>query len=54
MSLQNYIEQEMFIIVAGNISEGFRFIGPFASFDDADEYSREVEDTYWIASVEQP
>jgi hypothetical protein len=42
----------MFIIIAGNISEGFRFIGPFLSFDDADEYSRKVNDTFWIATLE--
>jgi hypothetical protein len=42
-----------FIIVAGNLSDGFKFYGPYASFDDADEASRlfGMQST-WISPLE--
>lgn len=43
------------IIVAGNLSDGFRFVGPFQSFDEATEYAeRWIDDTTWIASLDLP
>jgi hypothetical protein len=43
------------IIVAGNLSDGFRFVGPFPSFDEAAEYAeRWIDDTTWIASLDAP
>jgi len=41
-----------YIIVYGNLNDGFTFYGPYKSFDDADEASRylDVHPT-WIATV---
>ena len=45
---------QQFIIVAGNISEGFEFIGPFECFDDADQETQEMKVPTWIATLESP
>jgi hypothetical protein len=43
------------IIVAGNLSDGFRFVGPFPSFDEAAEYAeRWIDDATWVASLDLP
>lgn len=43
----------MYIIVYGNLSDGFTFYGPYESFDDADEASRDLkEHPSWIAKLE--
>jgi hypothetical protein len=44
--------RESWIIVYGNLSDGFAFYGPYDSFDDADEESRylDVHPT-WIATM---
>lgn len=43
------------IVVAGNLSDGFRFVGPFPSFDEAAEYAeRWIDDTTWIATLDAP
>jgi len=50
-------EQAMqYILVAGNISDGHTFYGPFDSFDDADEYSRDFagNDVTWITELREP
>lgn len=51
--------KEVFIIVKGNICEGFKFIGPFDSFDDASDYDyykagANVGDSGWIAGMLVP
>jgi hypothetical protein len=33
----------MFILIVGNLIEGFTHYGPFETFDDADEFSRTLE-----------
>lgn len=43
----------MFVVVLGNLTDGFRFVGPFASFDEADEWANGVRETAWIATLEQ-
>lgn len=41
------------IIVAGNLSDGFTFIGPFEDFDEADIWARQNLDIEnWIATLE--
>ena len=42
------------VIVYGNLSDGFTFVGPFDSFDDADEYTQGTSTGFWIATLEQP
>ena len=44
------------VLVIGNLNEGFRFIGPFADFDEAAEYSQKFgQDAWdWIATLESP
>ena len=42
------------IVVRGNLSDGFTFVGPFDSFDDA-AFSMEGNDgETWIATLESP
>lgn len=42
------------ILVLGNLSDGFRFIGPFPSFDAATEYQEKHHPQFdnWIATLE--
>lgn len=44
------------ILVIGNLADGFRFIGPFADFDEASEYSNRFGNGSqdWIATLESP
>lgn len=43
------------IIVAGNLADGFRFVGPFPSFDEAAEYAeRFIDDNTWISTLDAP
>jgi len=42
------------ILVIGNLNDGFTFVGPFDSFDDADEYARNVNSMTWVATLDQP
>ena len=50
-------EREMvnyqYIVVIGNICDGFQFVGPFPTFDDADEASRQYDKPTWIATLEE-
>ena len=39
-----------YVLVAGNLSEGFRFIGPFPDFDSAADFSADGQT--WVASLE--
>jgi hypothetical protein len=44
------------LLVVGNFADGFRFIGPFADFDEAAEYSQKFgQDAWdWVATIESP
>jgi hypothetical protein len=42
------------ILVVGNLSDGFRFIGPFSSFQEAVEYAERVDTDNWVATLEVP
>lgn len=45
----------MFILCVGSPSEGFYYIGPFESADDASAYAEENIDNYWwISKLESP
>jgi hypothetical protein len=40
------------IIVLGNVSEGFEFIGPFNDFDSASQYDHDHNEGYgWVATL---
>lgn len=46
---------KIYIVLSGNIFEGFELFGPFASFDDACEWaegSRELE--WYVATLKHP
>lgn len=40
------------VLIAGNPTCGFRFIGPFDDFDAATEAANRVTDSWWIATLE--
>ena len=42
------------ILVIGNLSDGFRFVGPFTSFGEAAEYAERVDTDNWVATLEKP
>ncbi len=48
-------EEEKAIIVLGNLSDGFQFIGPFDTFDEASAYADNKFYDYvtWIASLRE-
>ena len=43
----------MFIVIAGNFSDGFTFHGPFDSFDAASESIEAKSPGSWIATLEK-
>jgi hypothetical protein len=43
--------EEKFIIVVGNIADGFNFVGPFDCFEDADEHAQNFKEITWIATL---
>jgi hypothetical protein len=47
-------QMKLFVLVVGNLSEGFRFIGPFQGFDSAALYAEGVELNSWVATLEAP
>jgi hypothetical protein len=47
----------MYILMRGNPQDGYKFIGPFASFDEADAYQQTLSDRGpfdWIATLSPP
>lgn len=48
------MEEDTCILVIGNLSDGFRFVGPFTSFEEAVEYSQRVDTDNWVATLEKP
>ena len=49
---------EKYIIIFGNFSTGYEFVGPFDSLKEADEYARVYGEEYgwgeWITTLLQP
>jgi len=43
-----------YIVVAGNINEGFSFIGPFDSWDEADLYAANMNTQTWVSEITVP
>jgi hypothetical protein len=43
-----------YIIVLGNINEGFSFIGPFSSFEEASENADKINNLTWISEISLP
>lgn len=47
--------EDQYIVMAGNISEGYESYGPFVSFDEASEWADvNVEGNSWIATLHSP
>lgn len=40
------------ILIIGNLSDGFRFVGPFQSFEEAAEFAEGVDADNWVATLE--
>lgn len=47
---------EKYIVIMGNPVDGFDYIGPFNSFDEADEYvaNERNPENFWIAQLATP
>jgi len=48
------MKSEKCVLVVGNLTEGYRFIGPFDDFDAAAQFSEGVDAETWVASLEEP
>ena len=50
------MDDELTVIVIGNITEGFEIIGPFADFDAADEFASNhfVMTDVWLMKAWSP
>jgi hypothetical protein len=49
------MEDDKFILVVGNLSDGFQFYGPFDTFDEADEWENKTGHFLsWIATLQNP
>ena len=42
------------MLVVGNLSDGFRFFGPFKDFEEACNYSERIDADNWVATLEPP
>jgi len=42
------------IVVIGNPSDGFRFVGPFKDQEAQAEYVASIDDDWWFTSLENP
>ena len=47
---------QQFIVIYGNPAEGFTYVGPFASHDDAVDYAQvdNAPSDWWIILLQQP
>ncbi len=43
-----------FILIKGNPVDGFEFVGPFPSNEDAMEHGDSVKTDWWVAELEEP
>ena len=44
-----------YIIAYGNPAEGFTYVGPFATFSEASEYTEDERgDSWWIIELNAP
>ena len=43
-----------YIIVAGEIDEGFRFYGPFNKREDADDFAASLKESWWLKRLVTP
>ena len=46
--------KEKCVVVIGNLCDGFQFVGPFDSFQEASEYSERVDTDTWVATLYKP
>jgi hypothetical protein len=42
------------VLVVGNPSDGYRYIGPFEDFDAAAQFSEGADSDNWVATLEAP
>tara|TARA_B100000953_G_C17777126_1_gene344297 strand:- start:354 stop:569 length:216 start_codon:yes stop_codon:yes gene_type:complete len=42
------------IILQGNLSDGYKAIGPFNGFDSAADYAEALYASTWIMTIEEP
>ena len=47
-------KMKKFILIYGDPPDGFNFIGPFDSHDDALRYAERYSSNWWIAALEDP
>lgn len=47
------MENYQYIIVAGNLSDGFTFLGPFLTFDAAAIAAEGMPEMTWIATLDE-
>lgn len=43
-----------YIVIYGNPGDGFHFIGPFDTIDEATEYGKDATRDWWIAELNAP
>jgi|688.fasta_scaffold757975_2 hypothetical protein len=43
-----------FIVVTGQIADGFEFTGPFGDYDDACAWAGELGEAWWIEPLHLP
>ena len=48
MSLKKLIDAGPFVVVTGQIADGFEFTGPFAEYEDAAEWAGQLAEAWWI------
>jgi len=56
VSVQEVMSPHQFIVIAGNPTEGFIYIGPFHSWEDAQFYCEDMgmKSDYWIGILNGP
>ncbi len=56
MEGENKMEEEKYVVMVGNPSDGYKIYGVFDTFEDADEWIRHNDDVFmmdtWIMPLE--
>lgn len=48
------MESYQYVLIAGNLSEGFRFFGPYLTLDDAACAADSLDEQTWVSTLEDP
>ena len=54
MKKKEMINDGPYIVVTGQIAEGFEFTGPFVDYDEAAEWASHLAEGWWVETLHKP